>query len=342
MRARGLLPAAALAAAAIVVAPVLAASITGTVGSDRLVGTPLADSLSGAGGADTLSGLRGHDTLDGGAGPDRLFGGPGKDLLLGGRDADALVGGPGADTLDGGPGADRLLSRDGVVDTVRCGAGSDTATVDEADRVAATCERVQRPPPPPPEPAEIVVRQSGFTVDRSLETVAAVSWGAVLQNTSPDEDAVDVVVVVRVVDAAGKGLISEEVPIAAIPAGSVFNLGRTLFVEGAPARVEVALVTGDSRAAAAALAATENVRWVEGFAPTLAGDVRNTLAAPLAATAIVSAVVFDGAGIVIGGSSAVPGVEVPPGGTTGFEILFFGVDPARIARVDVSVEPNAP
>jgi hypothetical protein len=63
---------------------------------------------------------------------------------------------------------------------------------------------------------------------------------------------------------------------------------------------------------------------------------------PLPATTFVSVVAFDAAGVVIGGSAATPGSEVPPGGTSGFEVALFGLDPARIARVAASVEPPAP
>jgi hypothetical protein len=342
MRVRGLLPAAALAAAAVVAAPALAASIAGSKGAERIVGTPRGDTLRGGAGADVLNGLRGPDVLNGGPGADRLLGGAGQDRLLGGRGADTLTGGPGADTLDGGAGPDRVRARDGAVDRVRCGAGRDTATVDEADRVAATCERVQRPPPPPPEPAELVVRQSGFTVDTSLEAVAVISWGAVLANASPDEDAIGVVVTLSVVDAAGAALIAEEVPIAAIPAEASFALGRTLVVEGVPARVDVSISIAESRTAAVTLPAAENVRWLADLTTLVVGDVRNTLAQPLPETAIVSAVAFDAAGTVIGGGFVAVGAEVPPGGTSTFEIALFGIDPARIARVEASVEPPAP
>jgi hypothetical protein len=328
-------------AAAIAAAPVLAASISGSKGTDRIVGTPRADTLRGGAGADVLNGLRGRDVLNGGPGADRLLGGPGRDRLLGGRGADTLAGGPGADVLDGGAGPDRVLARDDAVDRVRCGNGRDTAVVDEADRVAATCERVQRPPPPPPEPAEVVVRQSGFTVDTSLEAVAVISWGAVLANASPDEDAVGVIATVSVVDAAGATLIAEEVPIAAIPAETAFALGRTLVVEGVPARVDVSISMAESRTAAVALPAAENVRWLADLTTIVVGDVRNTLAQPLPETAIVSAVAFDAAGIAIGGGFVSVGSEVPPGAAAAFEIALFGIDPARIARVDVSVEPPA-
>lgn len=114
-------------------------------------GTAGPDTLNGTAGPDTLSGLGAGDTLSGRGGGDKLLGGPG---------GDKLTGGPAADRLLGGPGNDRLQARDGSVDVVNCGPGSnDRAVVDSSDRVAGNCERVEAPvvvdqPPAPQPPAE--------------------------------------------------------------------------------------------------------------------------------------------------------------------------------------------
>ncbi|HEX6204965.1 MAG TPA: polysaccharide deacetylase family protein [Solirubrobacterales bacterium] len=129
--------------AAIVALPSLgaAASKRGTAGPNTLTGTLGPDTLSGRGGADTLSGR---------GGADKLLGGPGADWLVGGAAADRLL---------GGPGNDHVQARDGATDVVDCGPGSDDfASVDDIDKVAATCERVEAPivaqPPAPQPPAE--------------------------------------------------------------------------------------------------------------------------------------------------------------------------------------------
>jgi hypothetical protein len=73
---------------------------------------------------------------------EKLIGGSGDDTLtaLGGTRG-ILVGGLGADTLRGGPNNDEILSRDGIEDTVNCGAGLDIGEVDLRDvGFAATCE----------------------------------------------------------------------------------------------------------------------------------------------------------------------------------------------------------
>jgi Ca2+-binding RTX toxin-like protein len=129
--------------------------------SNRLQGSSLGDRLLGLRGNDLLRGLSGDDCLDGGRGRDRLFGGPGADRLVGGSGNDLLDGGSGGDRLAGGSGADRLKggsgrdalnagsgndrvnAADGTRETVRCGPGSDRATIDRVDR-ARGCERVRR------------------------------------------------------------------------------------------------------------------------------------------------------------------------------------------------------
>jgi len=98
--------------------------LVGKRGRDRLLGSSEGDSLRGRGGRDVLRGRAGRDCLAGGKGADRLNGGPD------------------ADDLSGGPGGDRLNARDRVADSVRCGPGTDRATVDARDRVRG-CERVR-------------------------------------------------------------------------------------------------------------------------------------------------------------------------------------------------------
>ena len=61
------------------------------------------------------------------------------DLLQGGRGDDRLVGDSGRDRLSGGKGQDRLFARDGHVDHVNGGAGTDAAQIDAAlDHLART------------------------------------------------------------------------------------------------------------------------------------------------------------------------------------------------------------
>jgi Ca2+-binding RTX toxin-like protein len=113
-----------------------AATVRGTSGSDVLRGTPRADRLLGGAGRDVLHGLAGKDRLLGGAGDDKLFGDAGNDRLDGGK---------GVDRFFGGAGNDLVLARDGVRDTVRCGAGRDRVVADLLDKVGRDCESTSRP-----------------------------------------------------------------------------------------------------------------------------------------------------------------------------------------------------
>lgn len=126
--------------------------VNGGSGNETFKGSAGNDSLNGGGGNDTLNGGAGDDKLTGGTGNDKLFGGVGNDTLLGGAGKDALDGGPGNDKLNGGAGVDSykggagndtINAKDGKKETVDCGAGKDTATVDKAD-VVKGCETVKR------------------------------------------------------------------------------------------------------------------------------------------------------------------------------------------------------
>ena len=116
----------------------------GTDGDDRLNGGAGNDVLYGAGGRDVLRGLDGRDKLYGGASNDTLSGGRGKDHLDGGTGNDRLTGGGDGDRYKGGSGNDTISARNKVKESIDCGSGRDTATVDRNDKVTR-CEKVKRP-----------------------------------------------------------------------------------------------------------------------------------------------------------------------------------------------------
>lgn len=106
------------------------------------------------------SAFSGSLVADMGAGDDTVLGTGQADTLFGSLGADRIVGGGGADTVDGGGGNDDIAVRDGVADTVRCGAGVDTLQGDREDLLTA-CETIDVPaatdatavPVPPAAPA---------------------------------------------------------------------------------------------------------------------------------------------------------------------------------------------
>ena len=107
---------------------------TGTDGPDQIKivnpGNEGPSSLTGLGGDDTLVGYDFDDTVDGGAG---------NDTVEGGRGNDTVTGGPGRDTIYGDAtsshcswysckipfGNDVIQARDGEVDNIDCGIGTD-------------------------------------------------------------------------------------------------------------------------------------------------------------------------------------------------------------------------
>jgi hypothetical protein len=114
-------------------------------------------SLDGGDGNDRLTGDGMGDFLNGGAGDDRLDGAFGNDQILGGAGRDALIGGLGDDLLD---------SRDGEVDTVDCGPGTDRTNADAID-VLSACETAGAIPPatgPSPAPPAAIPDRTPPTV----------------------------------------------------------------------------------------------------------------------------------------------------------------------------------
>jgi hypothetical protein len=151
-------------------------SIYGRGGNDFLLGGAGEDELDGGPGADGISGGPDRDsvsyagapvtvTLDGVAndgaagegdniapdvedvfgtdGPDKIVGNGAENTLDGNAGDDTITGGPGSDGLFGSEGDDRIDSRDGSVDRVDCGPGTDVAIVDSRDSVR-DCEQVGR------------------------------------------------------------------------------------------------------------------------------------------------------------------------------------------------------
>jgi Ca2+-binding RTX toxin-like protein len=110
---------------------------------ENVIGGAADDHITGSVGKNTLDGGGGNNSITSLGGADTLLGGDGNDTLAGGGGADSIYGGSGNNALSGGPGADTLHSNGGTTaDTDNCGGGTDSATVDAHDTVAANCESV--------------------------------------------------------------------------------------------------------------------------------------------------------------------------------------------------------
>jgi hypothetical protein len=114
------------------------------------------------------------ESATGGGEQDTFTGGPGANRLLGGEGEDFLDGRGGRDQLDAGGGPDAILARDGEPDTVSCGAGADFAAVDDLDRVADDCERLDEGGGPRRGGSVLAGRASGRPVLRLAEMTRTV------------------------------------------------------------------------------------------------------------------------------------------------------------------------
>ena len=120
----------------------------GSPGADDFAGSARGEHVSLQAGDDRANGGRGNDDINGGRGDDRLNGGAGDDRMNGGSGDDVLTDDRGTDRFSGGTGDDRINARDrrgrhDARDVVDCGAGNDTAFVDDDD-VVRNCEHVVR------------------------------------------------------------------------------------------------------------------------------------------------------------------------------------------------------
>ncbi len=133
-------------------------TLVGGNGNDVLFGNDLANTIAGvapAGTAGVKPGPAGNDALIGAGGVDLLLGAEGNDLLAGGADNDTLVGAGGNDALNGqagsdvfnsGDGNDMNYARDGALDTIICGLGTDSLSADAIDlHPAGDCETITLP-----------------------------------------------------------------------------------------------------------------------------------------------------------------------------------------------------
>jgi Tol biopolymer transport system component len=117
--------------------------IAGASGPNLLRGSDASDFVDAKAGNDNVLGLDGSDTVCAGAGTDTLHGG---------RGADTLVGESGHDGFYGDGGQDHIDARDGEIDRITCGPGTDVALLDPKDVIAdittkrpsGSCETVQR------------------------------------------------------------------------------------------------------------------------------------------------------------------------------------------------------
>jgi hypothetical protein len=148
----------------------------GEAGNDSLIAQEPPPPYAPAGA--TLDGGDGNDRLSGTRVADVLRGGPGDDVFDGNAGDDVLDLGPGTDTVGDVSGDDRVEARDGTVDHVDCGPGTDTGYFDAVDD-ARNCELGVLPPAPVPDCAPRVQRPGAAALRRFRATGALVVVAAV-------------------------------------------------------------------------------------------------------------------------------------------------------------------
>jgi hypothetical protein len=170
-------------------------------------------------------------------------------------------------------------------------------------------------------PARIAVDKMGFSVrPSSYGTGSTVSYGVLLHNTSPNQDALKVSVLVNFVMADNHLLGTAQTSVAEIPAGSTYALGNQLMFPGAApiVRLEVVLQIGGRGVRPMLHPGFDNLHFVPqvydpGWLGSIEGEVINDQAVYTLKSVSVSAVVLDRSGNVIGGGNGYAFGTLPPG-----------------------------
>jgi hypothetical protein len=198
-------------------------------------------------------------------------------------------------------------------------------------------------------PPRIEVVKKGFSA-RIQGSNENVSYGLVLQNASPNGNALDVQVLVNFVlpDKHLIGTASSQIPI--INAGSAYNLGGKISFTGAPtiASLEVVIDPGGRAKSAKSFSpALDNVHLLPSpFDPawlgSVEGDLINVHPSLTLSSSNLSCVVFDATGNVLGGGQGSGNFKLLPG-TRSFFKVALGLDPIpfnKAASVAVSILPQ--
>jgi hypothetical protein len=218
------------------------------------------------------------------------------------------------------------------------GRGRETAATVTVTVPASTNTETGSAPQPPQESntAQVVVRGQGFSQEGE-----SLSYGVVLRNVSPVEDALDVSVTTNFVDASGTILKTESETMNVIPASTTYYLGGNTYPESGSrvARLETDVTVGDRASASYSLPKVSHVRLVneEYIGLSVHGQVENTLDSPLSDFARISAVVFDSRGRVVGGGFTYLDAPLAPGRRAAFDASIDAA-PSTTTRARVSVE----
>jgi hypothetical protein len=199
-------------------------------------------------------------------------------------------------------------------------------------------------------PAKIAVVQSGLTqVPNGNNNGTSISYGLVLVNRSPNEDASGVSINITLIDTAGNAVAAfGQFIVGSIRAGTTFYTGGNTGTIGPTtiSHLAITVTNGSSPKSSETPPELTNLQLsADPYDGTVAlnGEITNEATAFLSSLTEIDAVVFNKAGKIVGGggTGVLPGLQaLPPGGGEPFEIDTFGVVQAsNVAQAKVSVAP---
>jgi hypothetical protein len=228
---------------------------------------------------------------------------------------------------------------------IQCGLGYATGTFVVVDTKSTDAVNAPR----------VVAATEGFSqrADKSGPG-SLLSYGVVLKNTSPTEDARNVYVIVNMVGADGSLIGSRSQTIDVVPAGSVFPLGNSLQLrtQSAVTHLELTIRVGAHQPKSTQVVpALANVRvlpniYDPGWVGEVDGEVVNDNTPKTLSSAQLSVVVLDAAGVPLGGGTGYVYAPVPFGSrfvfvaSNGFKAI--PLDHAASAVIGIAARYVAP
>ena len=191
---------------------------------------------------------------------------------------------------------------------------------------------------PPSAPARIVLQKTGFS-QRVIGSTRRVSYGIELANPSPENDALDVKVLVNFVDATNRVVNTETVDVDRVGAATVYYLGSSTSIpDGTPvSKLEIVTrITGQAPKTkvgpGSADVLVQAQIWDPAWTGAVVGQIVNDHPTMLLKATQVSAVIYDSAGNVIGGAQGGNYGELLPGVRAYFQ-ASSGADAVPFDRV---------
>lgn len=177
-------------------------------------------------------------------------------------------------------------------------------------------------------PARIVVEKTGFSIRNYPWGNGVASYGVILKNASPSEDALNVYTLVNFVGPDNHLVGSAGTTLQGIPAGQQFALGGDLtFPASVPqiARLEVVVQIQKRQPRTLKLPTITNL-YIEpsildpSYVGAVDGEVANDEPRLILQNTQLSAVVFDGGGNILGGGTGFSLGSLPPSAREFFKI----------------------